>query len=118
LKLSPPALETLTIVAYRQPLTRADIEALRGVQSAEILKHLMERGLIRIVGEDNSLGRPYLYGTTRQFLEHYGLRSLDELPNADQLRRQTAARAVLRVAAADTEAGAAAEDAADRSRAA
>jgi segregation and condensation protein B len=88
LKLSPPALETLTVIAYRQPITRADIEAVRGVQSAELLKQLMERGLVKIVGEDDSLGRPYLYGTTRQFLEHYGLRHLDELPNAEQLRRQ------------------------------
>jgi segregation and condensation protein B len=87
LKLSPPALETLTIIAYRQPITRADIEGIRGVQSAEILKQLMERGLVRIVGEDDSLGRPYLYGTTRQFLESYGLRSLDDLPQADRLRK-------------------------------
>jgi len=86
LKLSPPALETLTIVAYRQPITRADIEALRGVQSAEMLKHLMERGLVRISGEDDSLGRPYLYGTTRRFLEIFGLRNLNELPMADRLR--------------------------------
>ena len=60
LKLSPPALETLTIVAYRQPLTRADLEEVRGVQSTEILKQLMERGLVKVVGEHDSLGRPYL----------------------------------------------------------
>lgn len=87
LKLSPGLQETLAIVAYRQPSTRADVEAVRGVQSAEILKQLMERGLIKIVGEDDSLGRPYLYGTTRSFLELFGLRSLDDLPMAESLRR-------------------------------
>jgi segregation and condensation protein B len=88
LKLSPPMMETLAVVAYRQPVTRADVEAVRGVQSAEILKQLMERGVVKIVGEDDSLGRPYLYGTTRQFLELYGLTSLNDLPMAATLRRQ------------------------------
>lgn len=86
LKLSPPALETLAIVAYRQPVTRADIEAVRGVQSGEMLKQLMERGFVRIAGEEESLGRPYLYGTTRQFLELFGLHELSDLPHANQLR--------------------------------
>jgi segregation and condensation protein B len=86
MKLSPPALETLTVVAYRQPITRADIEAVRGVQCVEMLKQLLERGLVRIAGEDNSLGRPYLYETTRQFLEVFGLGSLNELPLADRQR--------------------------------
>jgi len=89
-KLSAPAMETLTIVAYRQPVTRADIEAIRGVQCADILKQLMDRDLVRIVGEDNSLGRPFLYGTTRKFLEVFGLGSLDDLPMADRLRRPAA----------------------------
>ncbi len=87
LKLSPPAMETLTIVAYRQPLTRADLEEVRGVQSTEILKQLMERGLVKVVGEHDSLGRPYLYGTTRLFLESFGVSSLAELPMADVLRK-------------------------------
>ncbi len=87
LKLSPPAMETLTIIAYRQPLTRADLEEVRGVQSSELLKQLMERGLIKIVGEHDSLGRPYLYGTTRLFLESFGVRSLDEMPLAGELRK-------------------------------
>lgn len=87
LKLSPPAMETLTIVAYRQPIKRVDIEAIRGVQSAEILKQLMERNLVRIGGEEDSLGRPYLYVTTRQFLELFGFRNLDDLPMADSLRK-------------------------------
>lgn len=87
LKLSPPAMETLTIIAYRQPLTRADLEEVRGVQSTELLKQLMERGLVKVVGEHDSLGRPYLYGTTRLFLESFGIRSLDDMPMADELRK-------------------------------
>lgn len=87
LKLSPPAMESLTIIAYRQPLTRADLEEVRGVQSTEILKQLMERGLVKVVGEHDSLGRPYLYGTTRLFLESFGVRSLDEMPMAEVLRQ-------------------------------
>jgi segregation and condensation protein B len=86
LKLSAPMMETLSIVAYRQPITRADVEAVRGVQTSEMLKQLMERGLIRIVGEDDSLGRPYLYGTTRLFLESFGLQSLNDMPLAEKLR--------------------------------
>ena len=87
LKLSPPAMETLTLVAYLQPITRADVESIRGVQCAEMLKQLIERDLVRIIGEDESLGRPYLYGTTRNFLELFGLRHLDDLPMAESLRR-------------------------------
>lgn len=87
LKLSPPMLETLTIVAYRQPITRAEIEKIRGVQAAEMLKQLMERGLVRIGGEEDSLGRPFLYETTRRFLESYGLKDLDDLPQSEKLRR-------------------------------
>ena len=87
LKLSPPSMETLTIIAYRQPITRADVEAIRGVQSSEMIKQLMERNLVRIGGEDNSLGRPFLYETTRRFLEVFGLRDLEELPLAEKLRR-------------------------------
>jgi segregation and condensation protein B len=87
-RLSSPMMETLAIVAYRQPVTRAEVEKIRGVASAEMLRQLMERGLLRITGEDDSLGRPFLYGTTRQFLEDFGLGSLDGLPMADSLRRQ------------------------------
>lgn len=100
LLLTPPQLETVTIIAYRQPITRADIEAVRGVQCAEMLKQLMERGLVKIGGEDESLGRPYLYVTTRKFLELYGLRSLDQLPMADTLRRPASSQ---RVAATEAE---------------
>ena len=88
MKLSPSALETLTIVAYRQPVTRADVESIRGVQSAEMLKQLMERGLVRIGGEEDSLGLPYLYVTTRLFLETYGLQGLEDLPLSEELRRR------------------------------
>ena len=87
-KLSAPMLETLSIVAYQQPVTRADVNQIRGVQASEMLRQLMDRGLIRITGEDDSLGRPYLYGTTRQFLEEYGFGNLDDLPMADTLRRR------------------------------
>ncbi len=88
MKLTPSAMETLAIVAYQQPITRADLEAIRGVQSVEMLKYLMERGLVKIGGQEESLGRPYLYETTRRFLELYGLRSLDDLPLSEKLRRQ------------------------------
>jgi len=85
-RLSVPALETLAVVAYRQPVLRADVEAIRGVQCGEILRQLMERGLIRIVGRSEELGRPLLYGTTRQFLQVFGLRDLDQLPRLDGLQ--------------------------------
>jgi segregation and condensation protein B len=80
LRLSQPALETLTIIAYRQPVLRAELEAVRGVQCGEILKQLLERELVRIVGRSSELGRPFQYGTTRRFLQAFGLKSLEELP--------------------------------------
>jgi len=86
-RLSPPALETLAIVAYRQPLTRAEIEAVRGVAVDGVVATLLERKLIRIAGRSDQPGRPLLYETTPQFLEEFGLKSLSELPNADELRR-------------------------------
>jgi segregation and condensation protein B len=85
LRLSPAARETLAIIAYRQPIMRADIEAIRGVQCGEILRLLMEKGLVRIAGRHDSLGRPVLYGTTKKFLQVFGLRSLQDLPQVDQL---------------------------------
>jgi segregation and condensation protein B len=85
-RLSPPALETLAIIAYRQPVTRADIEAVRGVTVEGVLQNLMERGLVKITGRAEVPGRPLLYGTTQFFLEHFGLRDLEELPNAVELR--------------------------------
>jgi segregation and condensation protein B len=85
-RLTPAARETLAIVAYRQPITRADIEAVRGVHCGELLRLLMEKGLIRIAGRHDSLGRPVLYGTTKKFLQVFGLRSLKDLPPAEGLR--------------------------------
>ncbi|QEG38045.1 SMC-Scp complex subunit ScpB [Bythopirellula goksoeyrii] len=86
MRLSPPALETLAVVAYRQPVVRAEVEAIRGVQCGEILKVLMERDLLRIVGRSEDLGRPFLYGTTKNFLRVFGLRRLEQLPAIDQIQ--------------------------------
>jgi segregation and condensation protein B len=86
LRLSAPALETLAVVAYRQPVLRAQIEAIRGVQCGEILRQLMDRDLVRIAGRSDELGRPFLYGTTKHFLSLFGMRDLDELPRAESLR--------------------------------
>jgi len=87
-RLTPPSLETLAIIAYRQPITRADIEAVRGVAVDGVLQNLMERGLVKIAGRAEVPGRPLLYETTQFFLEHFGLRNLDELPNAEELRKR------------------------------
>ena len=84
-RLSAAALETLAIVAYRQPIGRAEIEEIRGVAVGGVLKSLHERGLIDVVGRAQGLGRPLLYGTTPIFLEQFALRHLDELPRADEL---------------------------------
>jgi segregation and condensation protein B len=93
-RLSNPALETLAIVAYRQPVLRAEIEAVRGVQCGEMLRQLMERDLIRIAGRSEELGRPFQYATTKRFLQVFGLRHLDELPRAEDLRRRPSETAV------------------------
>lgn len=85
IRLSPAAFETLAVIAYRQPIGRADLDAIRGVQSSPILKRLQEWNLISIVGvEEDKLGRPHLYGTTRTFLEQFGIGSLEELPEPEQ----------------------------------
>jgi len=84
-RLTTAARETLAIIAYRQPITRADVEAVRGVQSSEVLRQLMEKGLVRISGRDDSLGRPVLYATTRKFLQVFGFRSLRDLPPSQEL---------------------------------
>ncbi|MFM7165187.1 MAG: SMC-Scp complex subunit ScpB [Planctomycetaceae bacterium] len=86
-RLSPPMMETLTIIAYQQPVTRADVEAIRGVQSAEMIRQLLDKGLIRIAGEDDSLGRPFLYGTTKLFLTTWALRQLEDLPGYETLKK-------------------------------
>jgi segregation and condensation protein B len=102
LQLSPPALETLAVVAYRQPVLRAEVEAIRGVGCGEILRQLMDRGLLRIVGRSEELGRPLWYGTTKRFLEAYGLGQLDDLPWSEQLRRRTGAGAAGKIAGEET----------------
>ena len=84
-RLSAAALESLAIIAYRQPIGRAEIEEIRGVNVGSVLKSLHERGLIDIVGRGEGLGRPLLYGTTPLFLEQFALRHLEELPRADEL---------------------------------
>lgn len=86
-RLSRPALETLAIIAYRQPCMRSEIEAVRGVAVDQILRNLLEMQLIRIVGRSSLPGRPWLFGTTQKFLEHFGLKSLNDLPGIDELRR-------------------------------
>lgn len=86
-RLSQPALETLAIVAYRQPITKAGVEAVRGVSVDAMMQQLTDRGLIKIEGRADLPGRPLLYGTTEAFLDHFGVRSLDDMPNASELRR-------------------------------
>jgi segregation and condensation protein B len=84
-RLSQPALETLSIIAYKQPIIRAEIEAIRGVQSGQMIRTLIEKGLVKITGRDEVLGRPLLYGTTTKFLDHFGLKSIKDLPKVEDL---------------------------------
>lgn len=84
-KLSQQALETLSIIAYKQPIIRAEIEAIRGVQSGQMIRTLIEKGLVKITGRDEVLGRPLLYGTTTKFLDHFGLKSIKDLPKVEDL---------------------------------
>jgi segregation and condensation protein B len=85
-RLSRAGLETLAIIAYRQPITRAQLEGIRGVASGEVLKTLMDRRLVTIKGRAEELGRPMLYGTTREFLDAFGLASVKDLPSVGELR--------------------------------
>ena len=91
LRLSAPALETLAVIAYRQPTPRADIEAIRGVNCGEVIRQLMERDLVRIGSRSEELGRPFLYNTTKRFLQLFGLVNLDDLPRAQEMPAWTAA---------------------------
>ncbi len=84
-RLSGPALETLAIIAYRQPIGRVEVEYIRGVGSSGVVRSLQDRGLIDVVGRGEGLGRPLLYGTTSRFLEHFGFASLDDLPRPEDL---------------------------------
>lgn len=86
-RLSQPALETLAVIAYRQPLSRAEIEAVRGVAVGGVLETLVDRGIIEVAGRADVPGRPLIYETTPYFLQHFGLNSLDELPNIEELKR-------------------------------
>jgi segregation and condensation protein B len=85
-KLSAPALETLALVAYRQPITKADIEAVRGVSVDGQIHKLIDRNLIRVGGRADLPGRPMLYETTDEFMEHFGVKDIDDLPNSEELR--------------------------------
>lgn len=86
-RLSKPALETLAIIAYRQPILRSEIESVRGVAVDQVLRNLVEMQLVKVVARSDLPGRPWLFGTTQRFLEHFGLRSLDEMPGMDELKR-------------------------------
>lgn len=86
-KLSPAALETLAIIAYKQPIIRADVETIRGVMVGEIIRNLMYKGLVKIIGRAEVVGRPLLYGTTKKFLEVFGLNSLKDLPKIEELKK-------------------------------
>ena len=88
-RLTPAALETLAIIAYKQPILRVDVEAIRGVACGDVIRTLMEYNLVKIVGRAEEVGRPMLYGTTKHFLEVFGLSSLKDLPRADQLKEPT-----------------------------
>ena len=85
-RLSAPALETLAIVAYRQPITKAAIEAVRGVNVDGVLQSLIERGIVSIAGRSDLPGKPFLYETSRNFLEHFGIKDVEDLPNSAELR--------------------------------
>ncbi len=89
-KLSPAALETLAIIAYKQPVMRADIEVIRGVAAGEVIRTLCYKGLVKIVGRAEVLGRPMLYGTTKKFLETFGLNTLKDLPKIEELKKPPA----------------------------
>lgn len=86
-RLSGPALETLAVIAYRQPISRAEIEAVRGVAVGGVLETLVDRAVIRVAGRADVPGRPLIYETTTFFLEHFGLRDLNDLPNVEELKR-------------------------------
>ena len=86
LRLTSAALETLAVIAYKQPIMRAEVEKVRGVGCGEIVRQLMEKGLVRVTGRHDSLGRPQLYGTTKKFLQAFGLNTLKDLPEVESLR--------------------------------
>ena len=93
-KLSKPALETLAIVAYRQPILRSEIESVRGVAVDHVLRHLVELQLVKVVARSELPGRPWLFGTTQRFLEHFGLKCVEDMPGMDELKRMEPAGGV------------------------
>jgi segregation and condensation protein B len=97
-RLSPAALETLAIIAYRQPVARAEVEAVRGVDAGGVVQTLLDRGLVRIAGRADVPGRPLLYATTQLFLEHFGVKEVSELPAFDELRKTLLAKEAAAVA--------------------
>ena len=104
-KLSKPALETLAIVAYKQPITRMEVEAIRGVNIGGIIRNLMERRLVKIVGKKDVPGKPMMYGTTLEFLQYFGLKDLSALPTLKEFQELEAGEEVMEeipVAGADT----------------
>lgn len=101
MRLSTAAQETLSIVAYRQPLTRAEIEQIRGVEVIAALETLLEKRLLKVVGRKETVGRPLLYGTTPEFLRHYGLRSLEDMPPLDTFAPEDAGTAASGAPASD-----------------
>lgn len=92
MRLSRAALESMAIIAYKQPVTKSEVEAIRGVDSSAVLATLLERNLVTIRGRSKVVGRPLLYGTTQEFLDYFGLRDLSELPRPEELRALVAAR--------------------------
>ena len=111
-KLSKPALETLAIVAYKQPITRAEAEAIRGVNIGGIMRNLMERRLVKIVGKKDVPGKPMLYGTTPEFLQYFGLRDLSALPTLKEFQELEAGEEIMEEVARDEDADSAEESAA------
>ena len=101
MRLSTAALETLSIVAYRQPITRAEIEEVRGVEVIAALESLLDKRLCKVVGRKETVGRPLLYGTTPEFLRHFGLRSIEDLPPLDTFKPAEAAETSAAISAAD-----------------
>ncbi len=96
-KLSKPALETLAIVAYKQPITRTEVEAIRGVNIGGIIRNLMERRLVKIVGKKDVPGKPMMYGTTQEFLQYFGLKDLSSLPTLKEFQELEAGEEVMEV---------------------
>ncbi len=88
-RLSAAAFETLAVIAYKQPITKADLEAIRGVQCGPVIKSLLDRGMVKVVGRDDSLGRPLLYGSTQRFLESFGISNVRDLPQPDLGRQES-----------------------------